>query len=167
MRTVAGFDEDDVHRPSLLPGWSRGHVLAHVARTADALGNLLRWARAGVPSPAYASQQARDADIETGGRRSPDELRADLISSARGFGEELAALPEESYERLVHVLGGTPFPAGQLLARRLAEVELHHTDLDAGYRPDDWSSVFAALVLPEPMRTQREDRCRWFRISPR
>ena len=27
--------------PSLLPGWSRRTVIAHVARNADALGNLL------------------------------------------------------------------------------------------------------------------------------
>src|SRR5947209_4673969 len=42
------LDDDAVGEPSLLPGWTRGHVLAHLARNADALVNLLTWARTGV-----------------------------------------------------------------------------------------------------------------------
>jgi DNA-binding CsgD family transcriptional regulator len=36
----------EAREPSLLPGWTRGHVLTHVARNADALTNLLSWAAA-------------------------------------------------------------------------------------------------------------------------
>jgi maleylpyruvate isomerase len=50
------------------------------------------------------------------------------------------------------------FPAAGLLTRRLVEVELHHCDLSAGYAPADWPAAFAAMDLPEPMRSQREDR---------
>ena len=32
-------------KPSSLPNWTRAHVLTHVARNADALINLLTWAR--------------------------------------------------------------------------------------------------------------------------
>jgi maleylpyruvate isomerase len=49
---LAGVDLDG---PSLLPGWSRRTVIAHVARNADALCNLLTWARTGVETPMYAS----------------------------------------------------------------------------------------------------------------
>jgi maleylpyruvate isomerase len=45
-----------------------------------------------------------------------------------------------------------------LLTRRLVEVELHHTDLGSGYRRADWPAAFAAMDLPEPMRSQRADR---------
>ena len=45
----------------LLPGWTVGHVLTHVARNADAYTNLLTWARTGVETPAYASPEAREA----------------------------------------------------------------------------------------------------------
>jgi maleylpyruvate isomerase len=34
-----------------LPGWTRGHLLTHVARNADALRNLLTWARTGCHVP--------------------------------------------------------------------------------------------------------------------
>jgi hypothetical protein len=58
----------------------------------------------------------------------------------------------------VLVPGSAPFPAAQLLARRLVEVELHHCDLGAGYTPADWPPAFAAMELAEPMRSQRQDR---------
>lgn len=48
-----------------------------------------------------------------------------------------------------------------MLLRRLVEVELHHVDLDAGYRTADWPQSFATLELPEPMRGQRADRLAW------
>jgi hypothetical protein len=56
------------------------------------------------------------------------------------------------------VLGSGRFPASQLLTRRLAEVELHHCDLGIGYGHDQWSAVFAAMELDEPMRSQRAER---------
>jgi maleylpyruvate isomerase len=44
------------------------------------------------------------------------------------------------------------------MVRRLVEVELHHVDLNAGYGPSDWLTVFVEMDLAEPVRTQREDR---------
>src|SRR3954447_4566989 len=40
--------DDDLRKPSRLPGWTRAHVVAHLARNADALINLCTWARTGV-----------------------------------------------------------------------------------------------------------------------
>src|SRR5260370_38967831 len=67
LKTASTLSDEEVRQPSLLPGWTRGHVLAHLAGNADALRNLLIWARTGVKAPAYASQQARDEAIEAGG----------------------------------------------------------------------------------------------------
>src|SRR5260370_27441423 len=69
LKTASTLSDEEVRQPSLLPGWTRGHVLAHLAGNADALRNLLIWARTGVKTPAYASQQARDEAIEAGARR--------------------------------------------------------------------------------------------------
>jgi hypothetical protein len=33
--------------PCALEGWSRRHLVSHFARNADAVGNLLAWARTG------------------------------------------------------------------------------------------------------------------------
>ena len=70
LLTVAGTLTDaEVAEPSLLPGWTRGHVLTHLARNADGLANLLRWAGTGIETPVYASAQARAADIAAGAGR--------------------------------------------------------------------------------------------------
>ena len=55
---------------------TRAHVLTHVARNADAMANLIQWARTGTPTPAYASREQRDADIAAGAKRSPADIRA-------------------------------------------------------------------------------------------
>jgi len=72
---------ESVPEPSLLPGWSRGHVLTHLARQADALLNHYTWVRTGVETPAYASQETRAADIEAGAGRPLAEQLDDLRSS--------------------------------------------------------------------------------------
>ena len=152
LETVARLTDDDVRRPSLLPGWSRGHVLTHLARGGDALRNLLDG------RPAYPSQEARNADIEAGAGRSAAELIADVRASAAAFRETALGQPDEAWSREITVPGVGAFPVGQVLVRRLVELELHHVDLDAGYRPSDWPTTFNELELPEPMRTQRGDR---------
>ena len=158
LGTMRGLTDDDVRQPSLLPGWTRGHVLTHVARGPDAMRNLLEGVRTGVPGTGYASQEERDRAIEEGARRGPSELLTDVESSARLFRDVVVALPEDAWQRPVHVLTGATFPAAQLLQRRVVELVLHHTDLGAGYRVADWPEEFVEMDLGEPMRTQREDR---------
>jgi maleylpyruvate isomerase len=162
MGTVSRLTDEDMRERSLLPGWTRGHVLTHVARSADALRNLITWARTGVETPAYRSQEARDAAIDAGAGRSAGELLADVTESAAAFLEAAGTVPEACWQVAVRVLNYPEFPAAQLLLFRLVEVELHHTDLGTGYRPGDWPAGFAAMKLPEPMRSQREDRRSWF-----
>src|SRR5262249_3857831 len=36
LAAIAGLSDDDVRAPSLLPGWTRAHVLSHVARSGEA-----------------------------------------------------------------------------------------------------------------------------------
>ena len=158
LKTAGALTDEDIGAPSLLPGWTRGHVLNHVARNAEALRNLLSWARTGVVTPAYSSQQARDDAIEAGAARPAAELAADITRTAAQFGAEAATLDRRAWEVRVHLLDGREFPAALVLTRRLVEVELHHTDLGCGYRRADSPAAFAAMDLPEPARSQRADR---------
>jgi maleylpyruvate isomerase len=155
--TTGPLADADVAASSLLPGWSRGHLLTHIARNADALRNLLIWARTGVETPAYASSQAREADIEAGAGRSAAALRADLVASATAFRVEAATLDDAAWRASVNVLG-TQIPATEILTRRLTEVVLHHTDLGCGYGRGDWPAAFAAMQLPEALETFRATR---------
>jgi maleylpyruvate isomerase len=158
LGTARVIAEADLRQPSLLPGWTRAHVLAHLARNADALRNLLVGARSGQQRPAYASPQAREADIEHGAGQRAKALMADVADSAMALRTVSRQLPDDAWRFPVRIMDSEPFPAAQLLTRRLVEVELHHGDLGTGYGPADWPAAFAAMDLAEPMRSLRQDR---------
>ena len=158
LGTARRLSGPELREPSLLPGWTRAHVIAHLARGADAMRNLLVGARAGQDRPAYVSAEARAAGIEHGAGLGAKELMADLADSAMALRTVCKTLPDGAWQFPVRVLDSQRFPAAQLLTRRLVEVELHHCDLGAGYGPADWPAAFAAMELDEPMRSQRHDR---------
>ena len=96
--------------------------------------------------------------IERGAAQGAKDLVADVADSAMALRTVARQLPRDAWPRPVRILGSAPFPAAQLLTRRVVEVELHHCDLAAGYTPADWRATFTSLDLAEPMRSQREDR---------
>ena len=147
LETAAGLSAEQVREPSLLPGWSRGHVLTHLARNADSLRNLLIWARTGVETPQYPSQAARDEGIAAGAGRSASELLTDLQASAQQLATEATGLSPANWAAEVSGLGGATHPGWFTLRRRLNEVEIHHVDLGAGYVAADWPAQFAAELL--------------------
>jgi maleylpyruvate isomerase len=149
MGTVATLDETSVRAPSLLPGWSRGHVLAHIARNADSYVNLLTWARTGVETPMYPSVERRNADIEAGAGRPLAEHEADLAAAAERFTAAVHAMTPPAWGNTVRHLNGRELRAPQLVWGRLREIEVHHVDLGAGYGPDDWSEAFTLHLLRE------------------
>jgi maleylpyruvate isomerase len=149
LATARKLDDADLAAPSRLPGWTRGHVLAHLARNADGCVNLLTWARTGIETPQYASDERRDADIETGAGRSGAEQVADLVASAERVDEAVAQMPADAWAAIVRWRSGRARPAAYVTWARLCEVEVHHTDLDAGYTPTDWSDAFVHRLLHE------------------
>ncbi|WP_091652427.1 maleylpyruvate isomerase N-terminal domain-containing protein [Micromonospora pallida] len=148
LRTAASFDAAELAAGSLLPGWTRGHVLTHLARNADGLVNLLTAARTGETVPMYASDAARDADIATGATRPPEAHLDDLRRSADRFAEAVAAMPMPAWAATVEGRRG-PLPAAAIVWGRLREVQVHHVDLAADYRSADWSEAFAHRLLHE------------------
>ncbi len=147
VESASALSDDQVREPSLLPGWSRGHVLTHVARSGDGLANLLSWAETGIETPQYLSVEARAADIEAGAGRSADDLTADVASSAKAFIARARALPDEAWLTEVRAIRGTAHPAWFVLNRRLFEVEVHHADLGASYGSSSWPDWFVSGEL--------------------
>jgi maleylpyruvate isomerase len=161
LGTARVLTDPGLREPSMLPGWSRAYVLAHLARGADAMRDLLVGARTGEDGSAYAGSEYRAAGIEQGARGSAKDLAADVADSAMALRTIARQLPGSAWQVYLRIPGLVPFPAAQLLARRLVEVELHHADLGAGYGPENWPAEFTAMELAEPMRTQRQDRLDW------
>ncbi|MBF6092366.1 maleylpyruvate isomerase family mycothiol-dependent enzyme [Nocardia cyriacigeorgica] len=149
LATIDSLDDAALKEPSLLPGWTRGHVLAHLSRNADSLVNLLLWARTGVEIPQYASAFLRESDIEEGAPRPLAEQRTDFVESAQRFAGLAATLSPEQWQAEVRTRQGRPIPATEVVWMRWQEVEIHHVDLAADYTHTDWPADFVGRLLPE------------------
>lgn len=146
---VAKLDADAAGEPSLLPGWTRAHVITHVARNADALVNLLTWARTGVENPMYASPEQRNADIERGAGRTAADLRADLLEADRRLADAIANLPEQAWSAQVRSARGRDIPASEVPWMRIREVWIHAADLGCGTRFTDFPAELVDALLDD------------------
>ena len=151
LQALTVLDDESVRRPSLLPGWSRAHVVAHLSRNADAFTRVLGQVAAGEPASMYASAEARDADIaETVERLDLPGLVEDALASTARLTEALwacAADPDTPYTRVPGA--DLSFPLHTVGPRRRAEVEIHHSDLGTGYEPSTWPSDFSSHLVKQ------------------
>lgn len=149
LHSASALDESDLLAPSLLPGWTRAHVLSHVARNAWALVNVLTSALTGEERPMYASPEAREAGIAEGAQGGTHQLVGEVMESAALFSDAARALHDEQWAAEVLFMGERRGPAGMALTGRLREVEFHHVDLDAGYTAAHWDPAFVAAQLDQ------------------
>jgi maleylpyruvate isomerase len=157
INTVATLADADLRAPSRLPGWTRGHVVAHLARNADSVWNLLEWARCGVEIPQYPSNEARDGGVHGNAGRPAAELLAEVRLSAERLDMQARTMPSEAWESTVRSRSGWGHPAWYTLNRRWREVEAHHADLDAGYTYLGWSAAYVRWELGDTLRALRLD----------
>jgi maleylpyruvate isomerase len=147
-------DEAHLRQPSLLPGWSRAHVLGHLARNADALVRTLEGARRGDRIPMYVGDAERTADIEATARLRPAELVEDVAASAERLERTWSQMTAADWAADAVSRSG-PQPARRLIGARWREVEIHRVDLDEGYGPGDWPASFVAPLLPSLLDPER------------
>ncbi len=159
--------DDDWAGPSLLPDWTRSHVVAHLALNSEGLAGAL----VGIVDdeegqvPMYASDEARNTDIEKLARAQPGELRSRLMGDSTRFVDAAGRVPEDAWSTVVErTPGGRTFVAATIVGMRLREVEIHHADLDAGYRHRDWGPEFSGLLLDA--MAKRGAAAEPFRASP-
>jgi maleylpyruvate isomerase len=129
---VGTMNDASARGPSLLPGWTRGHVVSHLARNADALVNLLTWARTGVEHPAYASRADREADIEEGSTRAVQLLHEDLAAASARFAAAVRDLPDTAWRAEVALRDSASLAAHEVPWLRWREVLVHMVDLNLG-----------------------------------
>jgi maleylpyruvate isomerase len=146
LETVGRLDDEAARRPSLLPGWTVGHVITHLARNADSHVRMLRGADAGLVLDQYAGGAAgREAEIEAGAHRPASELRGDLHNSIEVLESKWAATTDAGWAGSGRALRGEVANA-QLPYRRWSETELHHVDLGLGYVMADVSNDLTGLM---------------------
>ena len=155
LGTAADLNDETVRAASLCEGWTRAHVLSHIARNADGLANLVSWAVTGKPVAMYESPQSRDADIEAGSTRSAQEIFTDLKESAARFAAAATGLAGPPEHAEVQMRTGRTVLGGQLPTLRLMEVVFHHVDLDAGYTFADADPGFVRRAIRNAVERMR------------
>jgi maleylpyruvate isomerase len=130
--------DDAFAAPSALAGWTRAHVLSHVARNAEAMMNLLHWARSGEETPAYASREQRDADIAAGAQREPSAIREDVVATSDKLAQVVKAMPAEAWSATIRNAQGVEVPATEIAWMRAREMWIHSVDLDVGASFEDF-----------------------------
>jgi maleylpyruvate isomerase len=131
-RKLDELSDDELAAPSLLPGWTRAHVIAHVGYNARAIERLIGWANTGVETPMYSSRQARNEEIEHGATLSPVELRDLHEQSAHHLDVAWRDTPQEAWGHEVKTAQGRTVPATETVWWRTREVWIHAVDLDNG-----------------------------------
>ncbi|MFC5729822.1 MULTISPECIES: maleylpyruvate isomerase family mycothiol-dependent enzyme [Nocardioides] len=148
LATVEGMPPAGWQSPSLCAGWTRAHVIAHLALNAEALDGVVRGLAGGRPVPMYVSDDARNADIADLAVQPTADVLDRLRTAAAALDRSLphlATLPQDAiFERTP---GGPRVRAAGVLLMRLGEVEIHHADLDAGYTHAHWPAETAVALL--------------------
>lgn len=146
---ISDLTDDQTRLPSLLPDWTVGHVLSHIARNADAMTRRLEAAIRNEMVDQYSGgTDGRAAEIEAGALRSAPEIVTDVTSSAERLDQLFVSLPDQVWARPVRTVGGAEHPASMLPYRRWREVEIHLVDLGLGVTPSDWPDDLVEVALP-------------------
>jgi maleylpyruvate isomerase len=145
LTLTADLDDAAARGASALPGWSRGHVITHIANFSEAMTRQVEEALQGRLVEVYdGGRPARDAAIEAGADRPAAELRTHLTEAV---GNLLAAWDK---------VGPTDWPLPILhrnsnlsagLQATWRELTIHTTDLDLGVTPAAWSESFCLHLL--------------------
>ncbi len=162
---AADMDDEDVCRPSLLPSWTVGHVLTHLARNADAFAGIFRAAAGGAVAAMYAGgSDARAAAIERGAGRPAAGILDDLSDSITAYEAAVDEASAVAWAGHGLNISGRAIPCLSIPLARWREVEVHRVDLGVGYSPTQWPEMFveaqltdAVAQLPDRL-TRPEDR---------
>jgi maleylpyruvate isomerase len=137
LDATAALRDADVRASSLLPGWTRAHVLTHVARSGEADARTVLGAIRGEVLDKYpGGEDERAAAIEAGSGRGAAALRADLVATQRTLTDAWRGVEDGMWGRLTRTPMGPRTVAGTVHARR-REILVHLVDLDVGVAPAD------------------------------
>lgn len=148
-RKLNELSDTDLDRASLLPGWTRRHVIAHIGYNARAISRLVEWAATGVENPMYTSKEIRDHEIDFGATLTPIALRNLFDHSAVHLNVEWRDLPSDAWHHKVKTIQGRLVPAEETVWMRTREVWVHAVDLDNGASFSDIPTAVLIRLLQD------------------
>jgi maleylpyruvate isomerase len=153
-RKLNELSDADLDGDSLLPGWTRRHVTAHIGYNARAIARLIEWAATGVETPMYASTSVRNHEIDFGATLPPIALRHLFDHSAVHLNVEWRDLPAGAWHHKVKTAQGRIVPAEETVWMRTREVWVHAVDLDNG-------AIFTDIPAPVLSRLLKDITGAW------
>lgn len=152
---LAELTDDELNRDTLLAGWTRRHLLAHISYNAAALCRLLDWAATGVETPMYESAEQRAREIDEGATLGAAALRNLFDHTVARLDEKWRHLPEPAWQAQVRTAQGRGVPAAETVWMRCREVWIHAVDLDNGAQAGDFPDVMLQSLLTDIVRMWR------------
>lgn len=150
LATISAVSDDQLRQPSLLPGWTRAHVLGHLVGNAESVTRRLSAAAEGQLVDQYPGGiQGREQEIEDRSKLSAKRLIEDLRQSAAAVDSLFTSYPDNAWGNPIRAADGPDRPARDVVFTRCCEVEIHHVDLQLGYQVQNWPTSLIERLLPE------------------
>ncbi|WP_026541620.1 maleylpyruvate isomerase family mycothiol-dependent enzyme [Paenarthrobacter nicotinovorans] len=144
-RLLTKLDDSSVAEPSELPGWTRGHVLAHVAGISKAMARQLEYARRGESIELYdGGMDGRNKAIELAAGHSLARHTNSVTAAVEAVIAAFDSLAPEDWQARIAYRDGTVFDGGLALWR---ELTIHASDLGLGFGPETWSGPFCEHLI--------------------
>lgn len=142
---LGGLSDADVLASTELPGWTRGHVLAHIAHVSNAVARQVEYAVRGELIEFYdGGSGARTQAIEMNAGNTAQEHR-DQLSAAftRALGV-LDGLDDAQWDLPISYRDGVVRDGALAYWRELV---IHLADLQLGRGPETWSKEFCLYLI--------------------
>ena len=143
LERLVGLTDEMVSRSSLLPDWTVGHVLAHIAQQGDSISRLFLAAEEGEIADQYEGGfAARVTAINEAASRTAAEHVTDVRRSIYAL-EGAIASARQGWYGSARMVSGIEVRVTDLPLRRWREVEVHMGDLGLAelgcVGPESWS----------------------------
>ena len=147
-RTIDGLTDAQARGASRLPGWTRGHVVTHLARNADGIRDMVEGAIAGVEREQYpGGAEGRAHAIDAGADRDAATLVDDFQTTQRALVDAWHRMPPEGWSRTGVWLVAGRRPIDHSLRARRRELLVHWVDLGLDATPADLPDDFVDAEL--------------------
>jgi maleylpyruvate isomerase len=151
LESVDALTEAQLREASLLPRYSRAHVVAHVTNKAWAHVGLFDAAAIGEVRRIHPEGYDPDLAASAGASGSAGELQSELRGSLAAVEEAWDRLDDDKWDRQALMMAG-PRTMAEVIGHHLRNIETHHVDLHIGYLPTDWPGAFVDDELARRLR---------------
>lgn len=152
------LSDEELRGPSLLPGWTRGHLVGHVAANAQGMSRLVNWGCTGVEQPMFASRDARNQEIEDLSRLNIEELiklHQQGVHALNQAWDEAEAIGDQAWDYRVKNAHGVEMPMRRTLWMRSREVWVHTTDINNGAHFEQIPDIMLRGIMAEILKDWR------------